>query len=74
MRRTKGEGSIYKDEARGLYVFQFTYVDKTTGKQCRKKLYGKTKKAVKQAQEAFLEELEKSIRNTMVTQHLWTLL
>lgn len=59
MRRTKGEGSIYKDEAKGLYVFQFTYVDKTTNKQCRKKLYGKTKKAVKQAQEAFLEELEK---------------
>ena len=47
-RRTKGDGAIYFDEKRGLYIGQIGLGYYDNGKRKRKTVYGKTKKEVKE--------------------------
>ena len=46
-RRSKGDGSIYLDEKRGLYVGQITLGFDEKGKRKRKTVYGSTKAEVR---------------------------
>ena len=47
-RRSRGEGAVYFDEKRGLYIGQITLGFSDNGKRKRKTVYGKTKKEVKE--------------------------
>ncbi len=47
-RRSKGDGAIYFDEKRGLYVGQINLGYDENGKRKRKTIYGKTKAEVKE--------------------------
>lgn len=47
-RRTKGDGAIYFDEKRGLFVGQIGLGTDENGKRKRKTVYGKTKAEVRQ--------------------------
>ena len=51
-KRANGEGTIYKNEKKGLWCGQISIRDDSSGKLKRKVVYGKTQKAV-------LEKLEK---------------
>lgn len=51
--RGNGEGSIYKNEAKGLWVAQYSYGRKPDGSRYRKTLYAKTRKDVKKKLEEF---------------------
>lgn len=58
-KRANGEGTIYKNEAKGLWCGQFSVRDEATGKLKRKVVYAKTQKAVKEKLEK-LKSLQKS--------------
>lgn len=47
-RRSKGDGAVYFDEKRGLFVGQIGIGYQANGKRARKTVYGKTKKEVKE--------------------------
>lgn len=58
-KRANGEGTIYKNETKGLWCGQFSVRDETTGQLKRKVVYAKTQKAVKEKLEK-LKSLQKS--------------
>ena len=58
-KRANGEGTIYKNETKGLWCGQLSVRDEKTGKLKRKVVYGKTQKIVKEKLEK-LKELQKS--------------
>ena len=47
-RRSKGDGAVYFDEKRGLFIGQIGIGYQANGKRARKTVYGKTKKEVKE--------------------------
>ncbi|MDR1703632.1 MAG: site-specific integrase [Clostridiales bacterium] len=53
-RRIKGDGSVYYNEAKKLYVAQINSVDDETGKRIRKSVTGKTKPEAVQKMRALL--------------------
>jgi integrase len=53
-RRTKGDGSVYYNEAKKLYVAQINSIDEETGKRIRKSITGKTKTEAVQKMRALL--------------------
>ena len=58
-KRNSGEGSFYHDEARNIWVYEYSYHD-MEGRRRRKKFAGKTKRIALQKAKTFSEELERS--------------
>ncbi len=52
--RGNGEGTIYKNDTKGLWIAQYSYGRRPDGKRYRKTLYGKTRKEVKEKLETFI--------------------
>lgn len=55
-KRANGEGTIYKNEAKGLWCGQLSVRDETTGKLKRKVVYGKTQKIVREKLDKLKEQ------------------
>lgn len=66
-RRTKGEGSIYLDEHRKLWIAQLTLGLDLKGKRIRKTVTGKTKTIVISKMKNYLKEEEPNIISSSVT-------
>lgn len=60
-KRANGEGTIYKNEAKGLWCGQLSVRDEQTGKLKRKVVYGKTQKAVREKLEKLKEQKSSGI-------------
>lgn len=55
-KRANGEGTIYKNDKKNLWVGQLSVRDETTGELKRKVVYGKTQKIVKEKLEKLKEQ------------------
>lgn len=55
-KRANGEGTIYKNEAKGLWCGQLSVRNEATGKLKRKVVYGKTQKIVREKLEKLKEQ------------------
>lgn len=55
-KRANGEGTIYKNETKGLWCGQLSIRDETTGKLKRKVVYGKTQKIVREKLDKLKEQ------------------
>lgn len=64
-KRANGEGTIYKNEAKGLWCGQLSVRDEATGKLKRKVVYGKTQKIVREK----LDKLKKDKSNGLIYFH-----
>ena len=60
-KRANGEGTIYKNESKGLWCGQLSVRDEQTGKLKRKVVYGKTQKAVREKLEKLKEQKSSGI-------------
>lgn len=60
-KRANGEGTIYKNEAKGLWCGQLSVRDETTGKLKRKVVYGKTQKIVREKLDKLKEQKSSGI-------------
>ena len=71
-KRNAGEGSFYKDEARKIWVYEYSYHD-VDGRRRRKKFAGKTKQVAKQKAKEFRRKLDlaKQPQVEVVTVEVW---
>lgn len=60
-KRGYGEGSIYYDDKRDLWISEHSYTDAETGKKRRKKFAAKTQKAALKKGKEFLKTLEEGL-------------
>ena len=58
-KRNSGEGSFYHEEARNIWVYEYSYHD-TEGRRRRKKFAGKTKRIAMQKAKTFSDALKRS--------------
>lgn len=72
-KRGHGEGTIYEDKLRGLWICERSYVDLDTGKTKRKKFAAKSRKTAVTRAKKFIQDIENGLlsESSKVTVGIW---